>query len=419
MGVFSPSINNQEVSNKGFSYWFKNIGHSILFSSAAIGVSHVMQATRAGAGYSLLLLPLVLLCLVLKYPAFLIGPLYPSVFNESVITGYKKLSSWFLILVGLCFIPIAYTVVAAVSMLTSAILIESLALTISPTVLSIALIIFSSTLIYFFKFDLFQKKMKWVVVFLTVSTLLAFLLSLVQAGPSAFTFSPLSRSLNKTDFVFIAALIGWMPAGMDLPMMHSNWALASKNKKQPTQAWGEFNLGYLSTGFLAVIFLLIGAVCFFNQNITIKAGALGFADQILSIYTSQFGALGKLVIGSTLFLALYSSLIVVIDGFSKVLGDISKDLNLVKADHKKHLLIQGLGAILIILFFKSSLKNLVDFATTVSFLLAPVFSYLNHKLLIKCSYKTRISKNIIILSFIGVMTFTLITLFYLYLKFMN
>ena len=46
----------------------KSIGPGILFAGAAIGGSHLIQSTRAGANYGLDLLGLVLLINILKYP---------------------------------------------------------------------------------------------------------------------------------------------------------------------------------------------------------------------------------------------------------------------------------------------------------------------------------------------------------------
>jgi len=48
----------------------KTFGPGILFLSTAIGVSHLVQSTRAGAEYGFLLLGFVILATLLKYPFF-------------------------------------------------------------------------------------------------------------------------------------------------------------------------------------------------------------------------------------------------------------------------------------------------------------------------------------------------------------
>ena len=51
----------------------KTFGPGILFASTAIGVSHLVQSTRAGAEYGFLLLGIVILVTLLKYPFFEYG----------------------------------------------------------------------------------------------------------------------------------------------------------------------------------------------------------------------------------------------------------------------------------------------------------------------------------------------------------
>ena len=47
------------------------LGPGVLYAAAAVGVSHLVQATRAGADYGLGLLAVVVLTCILKYPAIL------------------------------------------------------------------------------------------------------------------------------------------------------------------------------------------------------------------------------------------------------------------------------------------------------------------------------------------------------------
>jgi len=61
----------------GRSFW-KAFGPGLLWAGAAIGVSHLVQSTRAGATYGFALVGLVLVALVFKYPAFSFGPRYAA-----------------------------------------------------------------------------------------------------------------------------------------------------------------------------------------------------------------------------------------------------------------------------------------------------------------------------------------------------
>ena len=52
----------------------KNLGPGLLFAGAAIGVSHLVQSTRAGADFGFGLLWALLLVNLLKYPFFNTDP---------------------------------------------------------------------------------------------------------------------------------------------------------------------------------------------------------------------------------------------------------------------------------------------------------------------------------------------------------
>ena len=61
------------------------LGPGILFAGACIGVSHLVQSTRAGAGYGFELLWAVALVLIFKYPFFQYAHRYTAVTGESLL----------------------------------------------------------------------------------------------------------------------------------------------------------------------------------------------------------------------------------------------------------------------------------------------------------------------------------------------
>ena len=70
------------------------LGPGILFAAAAIGVSHLVQSTRAGAGWGFALVWVVLVANLLKYPFFEYGPRYAAASGESLLEGYARLGRW-------------------------------------------------------------------------------------------------------------------------------------------------------------------------------------------------------------------------------------------------------------------------------------------------------------------------------------
>ena len=72
----------------------KAFGPGLLWAAAAIGVSHLVQSTRAGAMAGFGLTGVVLLALVLKYPFFEYGPRYAAATGLSLVEGYRRVGRW-------------------------------------------------------------------------------------------------------------------------------------------------------------------------------------------------------------------------------------------------------------------------------------------------------------------------------------
>jgi Mn2+/Fe2+ NRAMP family transporter len=52
------------------SHWLKKLGPGLLFAGAALGVSHLVQSTRAGADFGFGLIWALVLIHIVKYPFF-------------------------------------------------------------------------------------------------------------------------------------------------------------------------------------------------------------------------------------------------------------------------------------------------------------------------------------------------------------
>ena len=73
------------------------LGPGLLFAGAAIGVSHLVQSTRAGADFGWGLIWALILVNILKYPFFQYGPRYAIATGESLLDGYYKIGKIYLI----------------------------------------------------------------------------------------------------------------------------------------------------------------------------------------------------------------------------------------------------------------------------------------------------------------------------------
>src|SRR5210317_657964 len=69
-------------------------GPGLLYAGAAVGVSHLVQSTRAGAEFGLQLLAVIILVNVVKYPIFESGPRYAAATGKSLLDGYQRIGNW-------------------------------------------------------------------------------------------------------------------------------------------------------------------------------------------------------------------------------------------------------------------------------------------------------------------------------------
>ncbi|MHC4217436.1 MAG: Nramp family divalent metal transporter, partial [Planctomycetota bacterium] len=75
----------------------KALGPGIMYAGAAIGVSHLVQSTRAGAGYGFALVWAVIAVHLFKYPFFEYSHRYAAATGESLLDGYRRVGRWALV----------------------------------------------------------------------------------------------------------------------------------------------------------------------------------------------------------------------------------------------------------------------------------------------------------------------------------
>ena len=122
---------------------------------------------------------------------------------------------------------------------------------------------------------------------------------------------------------------------------------------------------------------------------------------------------------------MFGTILAVFDGYSRSFQKIIQLLrNSESEDSRKSYVaivcILAIGAILIVIQFGDKLKELVDFATTLSFLVAPIIAVLNHKLVIGKFFPKESQPSIYVkgLSISGIIFLTGFALFFIYTKFL-
>ena len=380
--------------------FLKSLGPGLIFAGAAVGVSHLVQATRAGAEFGLALCGVVLMANVLKYPAFSFGPRYAAATGTSLLEGYRRQGRWAILLFGVLTLTTMFAVEAAVTVVTAALAaatfgIRETALGMPPILwLSLLILGGSASLIAAGRYRCLDGVTKVLVALLTLSTIAATLAALPRVNLASFALWPPSTLWQDPRSVFfMAALVGWMPSAFDVSVWHSLWTLARREQTEHAPSVNEslldFNIGYLGTALLALAFLAMGAALL-SSDVEFAPSAPAFAAQIISLYTQSLGTWVGPIIAAAALATMFSTTLTVVDGFPRVLGQLRQRWHTPETPGEATIPSKGLywgavgiiavGALAIIALVPGrSFKTLVDGATTLSFLAAPAIALLNHR----------------------------------------
>jgi len=364
----------------------KTLGPGILFASTAIGVSHLVQSTRAGASYGFGLLFFIIIANLFKYPFFEFGSRFANATETSIIDGYKKLGVWVLWSYLIITLISMFFITSAVGAVTSGFLQNLFKTTELGIWNHIVLLTICGSILSFGKYDSLDGLIKIIGFTLLISTLLAFTLVLIK-GPVSETLFP-AIDYNKTDILFIIALMGWMPTAVDLSSWNSLWTLEriKQTKFKPTlkQTIFEFNMGYIFSASLSLCFLTLGAYLMYGTDSIFPNSSALFANQVIKLYTESIGSWSYLIISIAGFSIMFGTCVAVFDGYARSASECIRLVQNQKDSNKTHydilIWILVFGSLGIILLFGSKLKQLVDLATTISFMIAPMVALANYKL---------------------------------------
>lgn len=370
------------------------IGPGILFASAAVGVSHLVQSTRAGAVYGFGLWGLVLLANLTKYPAFRFGPQYAVATRTSLLEGYRRQGRWALWLYGLLTLGTMFTVQAVVTLVTAGLAKVLFGLEASPITISFGLIAICAALIATGGYKALDRSAKVIATVLGISTVGATFLALPHIDWGNVPFWPEVSKLGAGDVLFMAGLVGWMPSAIDVAVWQSLWTLAREDETghppSMRESMFDFHAGYIGSALLAFCFVILGAGVMFGTGAKFEDSAGGFAAQVIDLYTSALGPFSRPIIGAAAFATMFSTTLTVIDGFPRALSVLSARLRGAE-DRKREppisekrvywscVVALGIGSMLILVLLPKSMRSLVDLATTLSFLTAPILAWLNHR----------------------------------------
>jgi len=407
----------------------KSLGPGLLMASAAIGVSHLVQSTRAGAEYGFALIGIVILANLFKYPFLEFGPRYAIATKQTLIDGYMKFSKWAIGFFIVFTLGTMFAVHAVVTLVTAGLASDLTGINLDPVTWSAIILGVCILILITGKYSVLDGFMKIIMLVLAFSTVTAVISAFFSVGvthtetytaPSVWTIGGIS---------FLIALMGWMPIPVDASAWHSIWSVERIKQTGYTPKLSEslfdFNVGYIGAAFLAICFLLLGALVMYGSGQSFAANAADFSTQLISMYTANLGAWAYPVIIIAAFTTMFGTTLAVTDTYPRVcryLLHICFPKTFVdKSSYRLFILLLitvSAGSWMVLYFMGSQFRYLIDLATTLSFLGAPVLGYINYRLVFDPSFPEtfRPTKPLQWLSVAGLIFLTGFALFYIWWK---
>ena len=407
-------------------------GPGLMFAATSVGVSHIVQSSRAGAEFGLGLVVLIILVNLIKYPTFHFGTKYALATGTTLLQGYRNIGNWAVILYGLInllFMPIIF---AALAMGTSGVILVITGIDMPIAILSPIVMLACFVLLKIGRYNLLEKIIKVLVVIFTVLTFTAAIITMFTSD-IFYSLSIFPSNLTPTSIFFIIALIGWMPTGLEVSVWQSVWTLRKTGKKPSDigikQFHMDFNIGYIVSTLLAVSFMVLGTALMYNIGEQFPASAPEFIAQVIRLYRNSIGEWSVPLIGVCTFAVFFSTTIAVFDGYPRILVATAERFKNdetpwqikypAKSNFYTIIILSGMiGAYMLIVLWNTSFKTFIDFSTTVAFLYGPVIAFLNHKAINNKNVPLAHRPNFLInaLSILGISILTLVAVYYGYLK---
>ncbi len=375
--------------------FLQSLGPGLLFAGAAIGVSHLVQSTRAGAEFGFGLIWALVLALLFKYPFFQFAPRYAAATGETLLEGYQKIGKGILIaFYALSFLTM-FTIQAAVTIVTAGLatqLFGNLGVENNLVIWSSIITVVSLAILLIGKYSLLDNLMKYIIIVLSISTVIAVSVAVYKTN-TTFSVAQIFPS-GTVEITFLIAFLGWMPAPMDVAIWHSIWSVekvkTTKLRPSPKEAVFDFNVGYLGILFLGVCFVLLGALVMYKSGETFSGKGSIFAQQLIDLYTKNLGNFSYIFIAIAAFTTMFSTTITTLDASPRAMSKTTELLfnKKIRLGYWFWIILLSIGTFLILRYFLDDMGLLIKIATVLSFLTAPFYAILNYIVITKHTPET-------------------------------
>lgn len=408
-----------------FKTLIKNLGPGLLFASMAIGTSHLVLSTKAGAQYGWIMIIPIILANVFKYPFFEFGVRYTNTTDKTLIEGYLNRGKGYLWFYAFITLITTFTILAALYTVTAGLFINLFKISdISISNVALGLFIFISLILIIGRYKFMEVSLKFVVTILFIALIVTTAMVIIKGQVMQIQDFKAPPIFNDMGILFLISLMGWMPTTVEASSWVSLWSIekwkSEKQKPSLRESLQEFNTGYLMTGLLAIFFLIIGSMTLYGTNTQLSGNAVTFADQVVQLFTTHIGPWAYIFIAISAFATMFSTCMTAHDAVARVSLDII-DLLLpdIQISGKKSffalaIIVLAIVNFIVVSLFGANMGQLVALATFVSFVVAPIIGYMNLKNVmsndVPAAYRPK--KALQWLTYIGIIFLALFSIYY-------
>lgn len=364
------------------------LGPGVVMAGAAVGGSHLVASTQAGALYGWALIPILLLVNLFKYPFFLYGMRYTAATGETILHGYRRMGpAYIYAFFSLTFVN-AVLNIAGVALITASLSLNfGLRGLIDDRTMAIVVAAVCAAIIIVGRYRTLERMTKVVMLLLSVSTVAAVVMALGggATGTSGTEMSPWTLAAVG----FLIQFMGWMPAPIDVAAWPSMW-MASRARDEHRRAtmrdaMVDFHVGYIGTVVLAIFFLALGALIMHGSGQAFGTSGMQFSQDLIRLYSASIGPWAEPIVAVAAFTTMFSTTLACIDGWPRALA-ISTALTVgderrTRAYHIGWILFTVLLGIVIVQVFIGSLGQMLFVAMVISFTTSPIFAWINFKVI--------------------------------------
>ena len=375
---------------------FSRLGPGLIYAGAAVGVSHLVQSTKAGGLFGFDFIIAIVLIHIVKYPFFEFGPRYTAATGHNILHGYKQLGRWAVWLYMAMTLISMLIIQSAVTIVTTGLLINILHLDsltgLDPqgiaALVGLSILLGCFSILYRGHYQLLDKLIKAIVLVLSITSLLAISMLIFDSSTDEQTATTVFSFSDSLHLIFLATFLGWMPAPLEISVWHSTWAEANNKSmgevSSVKNALFDFRVGYIGTAFLAICFLSLGALVMYGSGETFSPNGAAFAGQLMNLYQQALGSWAYPLVAIAALATMFSTTLTCMDAYPRTLS-ISTELLFPEYMSPKNqdehylfwLVFTVLGTTIILFFLLTSMQAMIKVATLLALIAAPVLATLN------------------------------------------